>query len=70
MLLNNKIWIFKPNSKDYRNTKSLTYMGQIEWSKSKIVDFYVNHDWEVYIINKDGLYKINFEISDDKVILR
>ena len=70
MLLNNKILIFKPNSKDYRNTKSLTYMGQIEWSKSKIVDFYVNHDWEVYIINKDGLYKINFEISDDKVILR
>jgi hypothetical protein len=26
MLLNNKIWILKPNSKDYRSTTSLTYI--------------------------------------------
>jgi len=26
MLLNNKIFIFKPNNNNYRNTKSLTYL--------------------------------------------
>jgi hypothetical protein len=70
MLLNNKIWILKPNSKDYRNTKSLTYIWQIEWWKTKIKDFFVNHDGEVYVLNETGIYKLNFEISDDKVILR
>jgi hypothetical protein len=70
MLLNNKIWIFKPNSKDYRNTKSLTYMWQIEGSKTAIKDFFVNYDWEIHVLNEEGLYKVSFEISDDKVILR
>jgi len=26
LLMNNKIWIFKPNTKNYKNTKSLTYI--------------------------------------------
>jgi len=70
MLLNNKIWILKPNSKDYRNTKSLTYIWQIEWSTSVIKDFFVNYDWEMYVLNQEWVYKVSFEISDDKVILR
>jgi hypothetical protein len=30
LLLNNKIWIFEPNTKVASDTKSLTYIGQIE----------------------------------------
>jgi hypothetical protein len=30
LLLNNKIWIFKPDVKFYKKTKNLEYLGQIE----------------------------------------
>lgn len=70
ILLNNKIWVFKPNSVVFTDTKSLTYMGQIEWATKKIKDFYVNYDWEILILNDAWVYKLNFEISDDKIILR
>ncbi len=70
LLMNNKIWIFMPNTKDYRNTKHLTYIGQIEANKNKIKDFFINHDGEILILNKKWLYKINFEVSDDKVLIR
>jgi len=46
MLLDNKIFIFKPDTKVYIHTKNLTYIGQIEWATKTIKDFYVNHDWE------------------------
>ncbi len=70
MLLDNKIWIFKPDSTRYQDTKSLTYLGQIEWQNYQIKDFYVKNDGEVYIINNDGLYKMKFEENDGKIILR
>jgi hypothetical protein len=44
ILLNNKIWIFQPNTKLFQDTKSLMYVGQIEGKQSKIRDFYVSHD--------------------------
>ena len=70
LLMNNKIWVFQPNTKNYKNTKSLTYIGQIEWDKNEIKDFFINHDWEIIILNKKWLYKINFEISDDRLLIR
>ncbi len=70
LLLNNKIWIFKPNTKNYKNTKSLTYIWQIEWSKYKIKDFYINYDWEIVVLNDKWLYKISFEISDDRLLIK
>lgn len=70
ILLNDKIWIFKPNSTVFTDTKSLTYMWQIEWATKKIKDFYVNYDWELLILNDLWVYKLNFEVSDDKIILR
>jgi hypothetical protein len=30
MYLNQKIWIFEPNTSNYVNTKSLKYVGQVE----------------------------------------
>lgn len=70
MLLNNKIWVFKPNTVDYLNTKSLNYIWQIEWDKEEIKDFFVNHDWEIIILNEKWLYKVSFEISDDRLLIR
>ncbi len=70
MLMNNKIYIFKPNSTRYQDTKALNYIGQIEWRKFQITDFYVKFDWELMILNEWGIYKMNFEVTDDKLLLR
>jgi len=70
MLLDNKIYVFKPNSRRYQDTKSLTYVGQIEWSKFKIIDFFIKHDWELMILNKSGIYKMSFEMSDGKLLIK
>lgn len=70
ILLNNKVFVFHPNSRNYRDATSLTYIWQIEWWTQKIKDFYVNHDWELWIINNSWIYDLSFEISDNKLILR
>jgi hypothetical protein len=71
LYLNDKIWILKPNSKNYSDTKTLTYIGQIEGKKFKIKDFYVAKDWEIMILNSEWVYRLTFEIDkDDKLIVR
>ncbi len=70
ILLNNKIWIFKPNTQNYRDTKSLTYLWQIEASNWKIKEFYVKHDSDIDILTNTGIYKLNFEVNDWKIIVR
>ncbi len=70
MLLDNKIYVFKPNSRRYQDTKSLTYVGQVEWSKFKIIDFYIKHDWELMVLNTSGIYKLSFEVSDGKLLVK
>lgn len=70
LLMNNKIWIFNTNSNNFKDTKSLTYIWQIESENKEIKDFYVNHDWEIEILNENWIYKINFEISDNRLLLR
>ena len=69
-LLNDKIWVFKPNTTNYKNTQNLTYIWQVEWATKTIKDFYVNYDWEIIVLNENWLYKLNFEVSDDKLIIR
>lgn len=70
LFMNNKIWVFKPNAKNYQDVKSLTYIGQIEGKTYKIKDFYIHRDGELYALNEKWIYKINFEVSDDKLILK
>ena len=70
LLLNEKIWVFKPNTKRFQDTKNLNYIWQIEWKNEKIKDFFVNHDWELVVLNKWWVYKLDFEISDEKLIIR
>lgn len=70
MYLNNKVWIFEPNTKVFTDTKSLTYRGQIEGKTENILWFYVPRDGELNILTKSGIYKINFELKEDKLITR
>jgi hypothetical protein len=70
ILLNNKIWIFQPNTKLFQDTKSLMYVGQIEGKQSKIRDFYVSHDGLILTLTETWLYTLKFEISNNKVIIR
>lgn len=70
ILLDNKIWIFQPDARRYQDTKSLTYIGQVEWKNHDILDFHVNNDKEIFIINSQGLYRMKFEENDGKIILR
>lgn len=70
ILLNNKIYVTKPNSRRTQDTKSLQYLGQIEWQKNKIIDFYIKYDWELVILNKSWIYKAIFEENDWKIMIR
>lgn len=70
MLLNNKIWVFQPNTKIFSDTKSLTYIWQIEWKSEQIISFAVQRDNEVQVLTKSWIYKVWFDIKDGKVILR
>lgn len=69
LFLNNKIWIFRTNSPNFNQTKTLTYVGQIDWV-NKTTDFSISRDGEVYILNKNGIFRVNFEVSDNKLILK
>ena len=69
MLLNNKIWIFKPNSKFYKQTKSLNYLWQIESNSEKINDFFIEKDGTIIISNKNWVYNISFNENDGKIIV-
>lgn len=70
MFLNNKIWIFEPNTKVFTDTKSLNYKWQIEWKSEKIRWFYVEKDWIIQVLTESWIYKLNFEIKEDKLIIR
>jgi hypothetical protein len=70
VLLNDKVWIFKPNTRRFQDTKSLTYLGQIEASNWKIKDFYINHDSDLDVLTENWIYKLNFEVNDWKIIVR
>lgn len=70
MVLNNKIWVFEPNSKVYSDTKYLTYRGQIEGKSEKILGVNVPSDGELEILTKSWVYKVSFDISGEKILLR
>lgn len=70
IFINNTIFVFEPSSRRYQDVKSLTYIGQIEWKKYKIDSFYVKHDWEIKILNETWLYKLWFDVSDWRLMLK
>lgn len=70
LFLNDKIWIFQPNTKKYTDVKSLTYLWQIEAKNWNIKSFYIPRDWEIQILLEAWIHKINFEVKDSKIIVR
>jgi hypothetical protein len=62
--LNNKIWVFKPNSNNYNSIKNLTFIWQIEANKFPIKSFVVKRNSEILILNENGVYKINFWVKE------
>jgi hypothetical protein len=69
MLFKNKILIFKPSSDRYQDVKSLAYLGQVEWKDTSIEDFYVDNDGEVFIAWKLWVYKVEFSVVENKIVL-
>ncbi|MDD2565265.1 MAG: hypothetical protein PHZ26_01110 [Candidatus Gracilibacteria bacterium] len=70
ILMDNKIWIFEPDSRNYKDVKGVKYVGQLEPSDSTINSIFVPKDGTIYVGNKAGVYLVNFEISDNKVVVR
>ncbi len=68
--LNNKIWIFQPNTRTVTDVKSLQYIGQIEWKNEPFISFDVLRDWEVQVLTKSGIYKLTFELKDENLLIR
>ncbi len=69
LYLNNKIRVLRTDAHNFSQTKSLTYVWQIDWI-NKIIDFSIYRDWEVFVLNKNWVFRINFEVSDNKLILK
>lgn len=70
MWFENKVLVFKPNTTRVQDTKSLTYLGQIEGKNMTIDSFYVENDGEIILAGKEGVYKVKFEIIENKLVLR
>lgn len=47
MILNNRIWIFEPDTKNYKDVKSIRYIGQIEFIDEKIQSIWVPKDGNI-----------------------
>ena len=70
MILGNKVLIFQPNTNRYQDVKSMKYVWQVEARDFEIQNFYVANDGEIFLLWESGLYKMWFEVSDEKLIVR
>ena len=70
MLLNNRIWVFEPNSKNAKDVNAVKYIGQIDTSEGTIDSAYIQKDGIVYVGMKSGIYKVNFEVVDGKIVVK
>ncbi len=68
MSLNGRILVFKPNTKSFKDTKYLDYLGQLEPQNEKIKSFYVPRDWEIFVLTESWIYKVNFEVNEENKI--
>lgn len=70
LILSNRIWVFEPDSRDYRNIKSVRYVGQIEVVENPVKSLFVPKDGTVFATTDAGAYQIRFEVSDGKLVIR
>lgn len=70
LTLGNNIWVFEPNTKNYKDVSSMKYVGQIEILEGKIGAITVPKDGTVIVATDAGVYTLHFEVSDGKLIVR
>lgn len=70
LVLGNRIWVFEPDNRNYKDIKALKYIGQIEFVEGKIGSITVPKDGTIITATDTGVYSVNFEVSDGKVIVR
>lgn len=70
LVLGNRIWVFEPDTKNYKDVKAVKYIGQIEFVEGKIGAITVPKDGTIIAATDAGVYTVNFEVSDGKVIVR
>ncbi len=71
MLDGNHIWIFQPDSKNYKDITSWKYIAQIEVStKEEIRSLSIPYDGLIYLATNLGVYNIKYEIVDSKIMLK
>ncbi len=70
VILSNRIWVFEPDSRDFRNVKSVRYVGQVEVVESPVRSIFVPKDGTVFAVTDAGAYQIGFEVADGKLVIR
>lgn len=71
VLLNGKVWIFKPNSARFSDVQSLEYVGQVEIPNIMVDDIWVIQDGDVVDVyfgnSSDGAYRMKLSIQDGNI---
>lgn len=66
-----KLWIFKPNSKNFQDVKSLDYISELEFNTPNTINsITIPRDGLIYISTDSAVYETQFEVSNDKLILK
>ncbi len=70
LLMNGRVWVFDPGTKNYRAVTSLKYLGQIELAGAPADAVLVQRDGELLVANAQGVYAAKFDVVDGKVAVR
>lgn len=66
-----KLWVFQPNSRNFQDITALNYIAQMEiQSNDRVQSISVSRDGYLLVTTQTGVYEVNFEIIDDKLIIK
>jgi hypothetical protein len=70
LILNNNIWVFEPDSRNFKDVRALKYVGQIEIEWAPIEGVVISKDGEIVVLTDSQVGIIKYEIADSKLRLR
>jgi hypothetical protein len=70
LILNGNIWIFEPDSRNFKDIRSIKYIGQIEVEGAAIESVVISKDGEIIVLTPTQVGMIKFEVADSKLRLR
>jgi hypothetical protein len=71
ILNGDRIWIFQPNSRRFQDITAWTYIGQFELkTEATIKSIYIPRDGVIYVTTSLGVYQLNFEFIDGKILFK